>query len=516
MTSTPKGSNRQLAINMASGVAVFVLNLCITFFLTPYIVEKLGTGAYGFIGLSNTIIGYTSLLTVAINALAGRFITISVHEGNIEQANRYLSSVFFANAGISLIILVGFSIMTIFLQDIINIPTELVSDVKLMFFMFVISSCIGLISGVIGVGTFIRNRLDLANIANIIGSVLRAVLILLLFGLLPSKLWYYGIAALAMTSYAFLRNYIFLRRLTPELHIRKIYFRFKDLCEVTLAGMWTIITRISSMLSQGFNLLLANLFINAHAMGVLSIVSTIPSIIIGFFGTIVGNFSPEYMRLYAQKDMNGLLSYFNQSLRINGFLSAIPISICFAYGDIFYHVWLPTEDADWLYTLTCLSLFGMSFALPQEPLWQIFTVTNKIRRSSLNLLYNSCVTFSIVFLSMFIVDGDRNRLLVLAATSSVVGAFRCLTFLPFYGAKCLDLPRFTFYPLIIRNTINLTLLTGVSLALKWLFLPDNWAGLFIGTVFTCIAGMTISYNTVLRPSDRTMLKNVFKRKLHIA
>ena len=66
--------NKQLSLNFALSIINFVIGTAITFFLTPYIVSTLGRAAYGFIGLSSNIIGYTSLITIALNAMAGRFI----------------------------------------------------------------------------------------------------------------------------------------------------------------------------------------------------------------------------------------------------------------------------------------------------------------------------------------------------------------------------------------------------------------------------------------------------------
>ena len=71
VTSQTKVSMRtgrkQTILNMVSSFISQLLSLGISFFLTPYIVSKLGAAAYGFFGLSNNIIGYTALLTVALN-----------------------------------------------------------------------------------------------------------------------------------------------------------------------------------------------------------------------------------------------------------------------------------------------------------------------------------------------------------------------------------------------------------------------------------------------------------------
>lgn len=110
-------ANRQQMINLFAGIIVFIVNLSISFFLTPYIVKQLGSAAYGFIGLSNNILSYAGLLTIAINSMAGRFVAIEVHCNNIAKANTYLSSVICANIVFSAIIMSGVFISGIFLEN---------------------------------------------------------------------------------------------------------------------------------------------------------------------------------------------------------------------------------------------------------------------------------------------------------------------------------------------------------------------------------------------------------------
>lgn len=55
----------------------------ISFLLTPYIIDTVGKEAYGFVGIANNFVSYAKLITLALNALAMRFITIKIHENNI-------------------------------------------------------------------------------------------------------------------------------------------------------------------------------------------------------------------------------------------------------------------------------------------------------------------------------------------------------------------------------------------------------------------------------------------------
>lgn len=64
--------NKQTTINLITSLAAFVINAGISFVLTPYILEKLGNEAYGFIGLAYDFVNYAGILTLALNSMSCR------------------------------------------------------------------------------------------------------------------------------------------------------------------------------------------------------------------------------------------------------------------------------------------------------------------------------------------------------------------------------------------------------------------------------------------------------------
>ena len=84
---------KRLAINMIANIVAFVVQFGINFLLTPYIVHTLGSEAYGFVQLSNNIISWVGILTVALNSMSGRFICIEINRQNTKKAKEYFNSV---------------------------------------------------------------------------------------------------------------------------------------------------------------------------------------------------------------------------------------------------------------------------------------------------------------------------------------------------------------------------------------------------------------------------------------
>ena len=90
-------TKKTLQSNAIWAVIAVLINTIINFTIVPYVTERIGTEAYGFVSLVNTFVTYIDVVTVALNAFASRFVAIEFHKCNIEKAKEYYSSVFFAN-----------------------------------------------------------------------------------------------------------------------------------------------------------------------------------------------------------------------------------------------------------------------------------------------------------------------------------------------------------------------------------------------------------------------------------
>ena len=162
----------------------------------------------------------------------------------------------------------------------------------------------------------------------------------------------------------------------------------------------------------------------------------------------------------AENKIEELLNEFFKSIRILSFIVSIPLACLYVYGDSFYHLWLPTEDSSKLQMLTVLGTFALPFTLPLESLWNIFTITNKLKYSTLFMLGNNIIVFGIVMFSMLVTDSPDTRLVILACTRSIVGILRGIVFLPLYGAHCLGVNKWVFFNILGKSIVCQALCTG--------------------------------------------------------
>ena len=71
--------------------------------------------------------------------------------------------------------------------------------------------------------------------------------------------------------YSAIRKVHFKNKLTPDLQFKKELFDFKAVIELAKVGIWNSVSQLSQMLFTGLDLLIANLFMGAEEMSILSL-----------------------------------------------------------------------------------------------------------------------------------------------------------------------------------------------------------------------------------------------------
>ena len=84
-------NKKQLFISMTAQIVSFAVSMGVSFILSPYLAKAIDISASGFVTQGNQFVSYAQILVSALNTMASRFITVSIHQGREEEANRYFS-----------------------------------------------------------------------------------------------------------------------------------------------------------------------------------------------------------------------------------------------------------------------------------------------------------------------------------------------------------------------------------------------------------------------------------------
>lgn len=506
-------SKYQLFINLFCQIFLVITNMAISFLLVPFILEKIGADAYGFVGLANDFISYAQLITIALNSMASRFITINIYQNKYDEANRIFNSVFIGNIIISAVLIIPMILVIIFLPNIISVPTTLLYSVRVLWVILFINFLITIIFSVFGVATYSTNKLYLSSLRQIESQIIRSLILIITFTFLPTTLWYVGLATLAATLVVSLYNYKYVKELLPQIKFGRKYFDAKSIITLISSGIWNTVTKLGGLLSSGLDLLLANTFINSTLMGILSVSKTLPNVILSFFGSLASVFAPQLTISYAQGNYDDIKRQLIFSMKLVGIFACIPLAIMIGFGTDFYQLWIPSTDKYLLWGLSVVTGCGMILSMPLEPLWNIFSTANKVKQSSIFLIVSSVLNIITVFILLSVFKDNYVRLFIIAGTSTVFSIIKSLTFLPLYGAKCVNLKWYTFYPTIVKNTLSTVVVTALAFCIKILIPINSWIIFFINSFIISLVAIIINIFVLLNKQERKdavlLIKNKF-------
>lgn len=498
-------STHQIAINMFFSVIAFILNLCISFFITPYITGQFGSDAYGFVKLANDFTNYASLASIALNSMASRFLMLERERGDIVSANKYFSSIFLANVLLSAILMIPSVVCVSFLDKFLEIPYSLVYEVKLTFAITFSSFLINLIFSTNSNCYYLTNQLSIGSIRESISNIIRALVIVLLFVFTTPRLSYIAFGGLIATVFSVVYNKYYRKKLLPEFNVRICDFDWKKLGQVLSAGIWNSITKLSQIFSSGLDLMVTNLLIGSKEMGYLAVAKTVPGIITSFNTTIINSFSPNMMALYARGDMNSLRRTAKTAMKFMCMFVTIPNAILITMGEEFFSLWVPTQPSRLLCILSVLTVINSCVTGPLTPLYQIFTITNKVRQSSIVMIVYGFSSILVTYICL----RTTNLGLYAVAGVSLIGSLIVALFyhLPF-AAVYIGMPWYTFFPEIGKGVISLVVQCAISYLVAAIIpLEKTWLIWFAGALLAGVIGLVANFFLVLNSQERRMLLN---------
>ena len=506
------GDKKQLLVNMVASLVNFAVNIGIGFAITPFIVQRVGAEAYGFVGLANNMVGYASLFTIALNSVAGRFITVAYHQGDKKKADQYFSSTLSANVVLVIILSVVAIPLILNLNQVIKISPHLVGDVKWLFFFVYLNFVVSALSTVLSVATFVKNKLYLSNLANIAYSLVRIVAIVLCFAVFPTYVLFVGLATCLGTMVMAVLNYAYTRRLTPELRFRKSGVSWRVTWEMLSSGIWNTVVKLQQILQDGLSLLIANLAISPLHMGYLSIAQVVPNALSGLMGTISGLFSPEQTRFFAQGKTNELFRELVSSMRITGFFTGIIFVTLLVNGETFIALWQPGQNVQMIYVLMMLTMAGFFFSGVATTLQGVPLLVNRLRNYSLAWL--ACGAASLIF-TLICVKLTSWGIYAVCVVPQLVGIIANLTFVPIYAAWCLKIRQYKFYLIYLQYSFATVLAFALSYVANRL-LPVHhagWVSLIVGCAVTACVTCVVNVVVLLGKRERSaIIGKIIRRK----
>ena len=508
-------NKKQIALNIIANAFAMLVSTGINFFLTPYITKTVGVAAYGFVPLASNFVSYVAIITTAFNSMAGRFITVALQKENQQEAGEYFSTVFFMNLMLAVVTGTIFTFLLTFLTRIIHIPAELTADIVILFALSFASAVFSLIMNVFASATFCKNRLDLKSVISIIGTVVRAVLLVALFALFPAKVYFIGIANISVNLVEGFSNLVIQRKIMPELRVDKKNFRTAHIRTLFASGVWNSVSQLSSILMTGLDLLVANIYINATDSGILSIAKIMPSLLYTGVALFVSAFGPQFVIDYAgHKGPKALLGTMDFSAKLISFCSVIPVAGFIGFGKEFFQLWVPEQDAQLLMVLAALTMIGDAVSYPVKAFDNIFAAVNKLRWPAIATL--TCGLLNVAMM-IPLLRYTNWGLYAVAGTSTILLAAKDLGFKIPYIARIVKVNPWYFWKYVVKYAASAAMIILNALLVKTMIPVSSWPLLILDAAIVGCIACIINWFLLLDKPDRYTLRMRFmqmvRRKL---
>ncbi|MFZ4454879.1 MAG: hypothetical protein ACOYOT_01530 [Bacteroidales bacterium] len=488
-------AKKQLAINMTANFVAFLVQFGINFFFTPYLIRTVGKEAYSFFPLASSFIGYAGIITVALNSMASRFITIRIQQNDTEGANIYMNSVLYGNTIMAVALTIPSVFILLFLNNILNIPAAIFDDIQWLFGLVMLSMILNIQLSVFGVATYATNRLDLSSLRNAESNILRVILLVLMFYFFRPSVVYIGIANLVVAAFILMTNVYYTKKLLPQITFDRKFFRLGAIKELLGAGVWNSINQLSIVLMSNLDLLIANIYLGASITGELAIVKTVPIFINTIIITLVSVFAPEFTILYAKNKTEELIQSIKTSLKFMSSLMTLPIGFLLIMGSDFFTLWVPGQDSSMLFILSNLTLVPMIISTSIETLFHVFSVTNKLKTPSIVFVLSGVVN---VLLIIGLLKYTNIGVYAIPIVGMVSAVLQHSVFTPIYAAKSLKVNPFTFHFAIVRGLLNCGIMMLVTYLLSKVIFQHDWKSFvflaFVSSVITLIINMLIFFS----------------------
>lgn len=364
--------------NATSNWLILLVNIIIFYFLTPFVIEKLGKDQYGAWVLIISITSFMQLFDFGMSGALRRFISHHEARDEFDQIRAILSNVAVVYAGLAfLLVVVVYTISILGLQrfgiEFSNAPVVnaafLIAGIDISLIIF-----FNLFAGTL----WALQRFDLVNYGNLFCLLLRTA------GTVYFLVHGYGLVAMAFVVLATnLASHAY-----KVICTKIVYPRFA----ISLSSVSRIkLLQISGFSGIGFVTSVANIglrqcmpivtaaLVSVTAVGYLALVQSLVNYCTQVIGSFSGVTGPAISLLYSRNEKKQIAALVLDGQKYIAYVAFLLCIGLMVFGDIFIGLWVNAEFAQQTRIPLIALAVSASISLPQSIAHSLLLYTNKHR-----------------------------------------------------------------------------------------------------------------------------------------
>jgi O-antigen/teichoic acid export membrane protein len=316
-----------------------IANMAVGFFLSPFILHRLGDVAVGVWMMAISAVAYLSLLDLGMQSSVLRFVSKGHTQKNHQGASEALSAALWVRLQISALALMLSIGLAIVFPHVVKVPAELASEARKAVLLIGLTTAITMSVGVVGGVLSALNRYDLQNYVGLAQTAVRVI------GVVAVLRTGHGIVAIAVCELlaAVVGNLLLVlvaRHLYPELRMQLRRPKTETLRRIWTYSSYAFLTTIAVRLVYQTDNLVVGAFVSAAAVTPYAYANSLCRYADQVVGAMSATFVPAASTYEAAGDTVSLLRLYKNGTRATLAIS-LPILITFILrGPTFIGLWM--------------------------------------------------------------------------------------------------------------------------------------------------------------------------------
>ncbi len=354
---------RHIFRNALSSWLATAANMAVGFFLSPFIVHRLGNAAYGVWVLSISSVNYLALLDLGMRSSVLRFVSKERTVGNHVGASDTFSAALWVRLQISVAVLLLSGLLAALFPILFRIPPDLAHTSRIAVMIIGTTTATGMCLGVFGGVLSAVNRYDVQTGVTLAQLAIRVTGVVLAL----SHGWgLIGIACAELVAAVFGGNLLvlFARRLYPELRIRLARPTREVLKPLWSYSFYVFVQTVALQLIYQTDNLVVGSFVSAAAVTFYAIGNSLCRYTDQFAGAMSMTFVPAASTFDAGGNMDKLQNLYRIGTRSILIVSMPLLVTLLTRGRTFIRLWMGAQYAGpsgtVLIILATALLFGLA------------------------------------------------------------------------------------------------------------------------------------------------------------
>ena len=197
-------------------------------------------------------------------------------------------------------------------------------------------------------------------------------------------------------------------------------------------------------------------------------------------------------------------------MKITSLIITIPLAGIVAFGDCFFSLWMPSQDARLLHTLVIIGVLGYAFTSGIQILYNVFTTVNKVKENSIAVLLSGVISLVLTMGLVFFTEYD---IYAVVGVNVLVNLVRNMIFTIPATAKYLGFKAISFYQQVGSSIFTVAVLVASGKIITFGLQIKTWGHFVLSSILLSIFGIILHWFIILKKDERKYFISIIKSRI---